>query len=183
MDAFAPRVTRRGLTLAEVLVASAIFAMLTVMTLAAYRLSFQASAKQDVHSQAYRAAMLGVGHIQRLLRGSELVAPKVGDPAATELEFQPPLKNDELLEVDQWGAPRWGASQKIRLEGTNLVHEDDAGRTRLLARLGERGEASFNQPTQGMVEIRLTSDAAGSLYEVTFKVFLANQQSPPVTRF
>lgn len=183
MDAFHPRVTRRGLTLAEVLVASAIFAMLTMMTLAAYRLSFQASAKQDVHSQAYRAAMLGVGHLQRLLRGSELVSPKVGDPATSELEFQPPLQTGDQLVVDQWGAPRWGATQKIRLEGTNLVHEDDTGRTRLLARLGQRGEVAFTQTAEGMVEIRLVSDAAGSLYEVTFKVFLSNQQNPPVTRF
>lgn len=183
MDTISARVSRRGLTLAEVLVASAIFSLITVMTLAAYRLSFQASAQQDVHSQAHRAAMLGVSHLQRLLRGAKLVAPKVGDPSASELQFQPPLKSGDLLEVDQWGAPRWGNPQTIRLEGTSLVHEDDTGRTRLLARLGDRGEVAFAQLSPGQVQIRLVSDAAGSLYEVTFKVFLANQQSPPVTRF
>lgn len=183
MDQVHQRVRRSGLSLVEVMVAGAILALITTLTLVAYQLNYRATAKQDVHSQAYRSAMLSLAHLRRLLRGAQLVQPTSGSPAQTQVEFLMPLQAGGVFTLDEFGRPRWSPPQFVRVQGERLIHVNEAGEERHLAHLGEEGEASFEHRQEGVLIVRLRCQVETAIYPAEATLYLSNHLDPPITEF
>ncbi|MEW6284496.1 MAG: hypothetical protein AB1758_38130 [Candidatus Eremiobacterota bacterium] len=146
----------RGLTLLEVLIAGAVFSAMMLAVLAIYKTALEARVKEDAGTATYRAAMLGMEHVQSQLRGSQLVEPS--DPAAPpsmQAVYRCSQKENGRVKVDAAGLPVWGETATIRMDASgNLVREDTSG-IRVLAHLGPGGSVSFHLLDPRLLEVRI----------------------------
>lgn len=161
---------RRGFTLPEVLVASAIFVLLGLMGWALMTVAGRAGRELDSQSEAFRQGSLAVARSREELRGARLVSPLSGP--ASSLEFRYPRVEGRRLVVDSEGRPDYTQQAKISQVGDQLLLEKPVGTPpRLLARLGEGGFKVERQGPMTVLVIQTTSPD-GSTFEGKTELYL-----------
>lgn len=137
---------RAGVSLADTLVAAAVFAGLLVIVVSMQMLSRKAMRKADVHTETWRAAVIGLDHVRRELRGAN-VLDIVDD--GRKVRYLRPIVSNGLLDLTAGGdvafeEPTQAHSITVSVAG-DLVCDDRATLTpRMLARLGPSGEVRFS---------------------------------------
>lgn len=137
---------RRGLSLPEVLVSSAIFCGLLVALILIERMSARALRQSEASGDTYQLAMLAVNRLKIELRGARVV--QVSDQ---EIQFQVPQVDPQgNLMVDAQGHPYWiPVDPQVRILSLNAGGElilSEGEQSKRLARLGERGRVQFSMP-------------------------------------
>ncbi|MCA9792591.1 MAG: prepilin-type N-terminal cleavage/methylation domain-containing protein [Candidatus Eremiobacteraeota bacterium] len=161
---------RRAFTLAEVLVASAIFVLLGLMGWALMTVAARAGHDLDSQSEAFRQGSLALSRSREELRGARLVSPLSG--LSSSLEFRYPRVEGRRLVVDAEGRPDYTQQAKISQAGDQLLLEKPVGSPpRLLARLGAGGFAVARQGPMTVIQVNTTSPD-GSTFEGKFELYL-----------
>lgn len=150
---------RRGGSLVEVLVTSAVFSMFLLALIGIYLASRGAYRKSDAQTDAYRQALVTVEQLRRELRGSGLDLPAVGEEG-TQLSYNVPQERNGLLVVDAGGKPVWAGQAVIRMDGERLVREL-GGRRRVLAHLGPGGSIAFRRDSPVLLHARVLAVVPG----------------------
>ncbi len=176
----------RGMTLPELLVAGSVFFMAVLAIIIIERTSGMASAKEDAHTQTYRAVMLTMEHLRRELNGAmvTLVTP-------TSLEYRSPLFDSSgeplvtLAGEHLWDPPDPDSFKIVMLTGGEVLATKPGRASRTLGHLGNAGKLTFLDldPTRSdLVQITLLAKIEDldqpknrSQFKASFKVFLANQ--------
>lgn len=175
---------RRGLTLIEVLVVSALFAGLALVLLAVYQVAVRAHAREDAQDATNRAAMLALEQVREGLRGCQVLEPNDPTaPAVGQTRFRyPRLDPNGLFQVDNRGEPVWaGLATLSSDEGGTLWLRPAEGEPRVLGRLGEGGGITFRLVEPLLLEIKLvamrphTDPIRRARSELTTRLALTNQ--------
>lgn len=174
----------KGVTLVEVLVAGTVLLLLTGALYGSLRITLAANRKSDSSSDAYRACMLGLAHLQRELRGARLESVSGSELSFRTLERDAD-NNPVVLNAD--GTPSWSSTlSRVYLdpEGRLILENAD---TRILASLGNSGSITFSQPSSNIlgVEIAARHDhdpgpgrgdvSRSNFFKARVEVFLSNQ--------
>jgi len=177
----------RGLSLPEVLVASAIFALMAIMLVATERFCRRAAGKSDVHSDTYRMVMVTLDHIRAELQPSRLVSVE-----PDHVDYKLPRMLDGELKTDGLsGTPLWwpGGSEShslsLRSDGRVIaVRLKTSGDTweQKLGDLGPRGSLEFSRPLMKLLYVKAHAeivDPGGrrqeSIYDGELKIYIAGE--------
>ena len=168
----------RGLTLAEVLVASGVMLLLMVATLSIYFQARAAQQKTDVHSDAFRTVALAHEKITEALRGSRVLQPSY-DPQnlapTTVLQLQPPqLTDDDLPQVNADGSLVRSSANELLVSEGKLTRRQGTTEQVVLA-LGAGGQVEFQRLATDLLRVRVRAQAGATVYESYSEHYLGNQ--------
>lgn len=178
--------TRAGLTLSEVLVSSAIFALLAVVLVAVQMYCSKAMLVTNDQTDTYRMAMSTLNRIKAELSPSRLT---VVDPDF--LKYKLPMRNSNgSLRLNYTGIPIWlppgAVDHMIYLDPQHQVvaaRSDNAGGVTVhhLGSLGEAGTLQFSMPINQLIEVRVHAEvlahgqSKGSRYDALIQIFPAGK--------
>lgn len=149
-------------TLLEVVVAGAIFALLSTVFFMTMKFSQRSQSKTGSKSEAQRACLSTLSHLRTELRGVQVVLPAV-ETQTPLLRFRRPLLNpDGLVIMTEAGLPSFNplpVTYTLNSDGLLLSNETPA---RVLGNLLKGGSVSFYRVSAGVLEIDLTARQAGS---------------------
>ncbi len=175
---------RRGLTLVEVLVVSAVFIVLAFLLLAIYQVAVRAHLKEDAHDTTARATMLALEHVREELRGCQVLEPNDPTaPAANQVRFRyPKLDETGVFVVDNHGEPEWAGTATMATDADgNLVLTRSEAEPRTLARLGAGGGVTFRLAEALLLEVKVVAvrpdpdPSKSARSEILTRMALANQ--------
>ena len=146
-----------GASLAEVLVAGSIFLLLSGVLYLSLRMALFADKKSESNSDAYRACLLGMTHLQRELRASKVVSV---EEDGSVLEFQVMERDDDYNPVvDSTGNPVWSSQvSKVLLDEDGRLTLERGTDRRVLAHLGDGAKLSLTQVSLKVLRIELTAE-------------------------
>lgn len=176
---------RRGLTIAEVLVSSAIFCGLLVALVLIERMSAQSLRQGEASGDTYQMAMLAVNRLKAELRGA-----RIAEVADHELRYQvPELDAQGNVVVDRLGMPQWlpvdpdVRTFNLNAGGDLILSEGD--QSKRVARLGEKGQLTFSMPASSghdLLQINVHAEIQpkdprqiSKPYDAAITLFLSNR--------
>ncbi|MCE7874866.1 type II secretion system protein [bacterium CPR1] len=172
--------SRRGLTLFEVLVASVLLGGMMIASLIIYATGLSNQRKTDSQSDSYRAVMMAISHIRSELRGSQVLYPATDSGPQTIARYRYPRMNGNLPRVDPTGAPIWAGIGTFELRDGGKLTRVNPVDARTLAELGENGSIRFERPDHRLLRVTVVADRfpndrrRKSHYEATVEIYLPN---------
>lgn len=173
-----------GITLLEVLVATAVFSIMMVAMMAIYKVSLADRDKVVAHSDTYRAMMITLDRIRDQLRGASLTAPSAVGTQTASISYLYPMVIDGEMQVDGSGRPVWAGAARLSLDAQGrLVKVDsaDPGVTQVLARLGPASSIEFELVARDLLQVRVHVERGRridaprwSQQDMTLHLFLPN---------
>lgn len=173
---------RRGLSLAEVLVAGAIFVGLAFLVLLIMTMGQRSHRLSETHSDAYRTALVALEKIRAEIRGGIVLSA-----AGPRLEYKY-IPRGEGVVLDFTGHPIYAGPAVLRLDGTVIVREEQPGpdpadlEVTQLVDLGEGGELEFEMESGRVLRVRVRAvrpdpqDRERDIaYQQSLKIYLDNQ--------
>ncbi|MBS2038199.1 prepilin-type N-terminal cleavage/methylation domain-containing protein [bacterium] len=143
------RARRRGLSLAELLVALAVFMAAMVALVMVERNSSKAAARSLTRSDSYRAAMLALTQCELELRGARFCSDEADDipdrvGVFAELPYRVHEYRDEgHLRLSFLGNPTWTPIYRLKISNQRLTTDR---LPRPLTPVGEKGWIEFTFP-------------------------------------
>lgn len=162
-----------GLTLAEVLIASALFLLVSAVLMMTLRASQGHLKKNDEHSEALRACLIAAEHLRSELGTAWVETPGIGEEAPQVVYRQPLHGTDGLVRVGPTGDIFWGPTRTVSLVNDRLMR-DQGGDQRILCRLGSGATVNFKRTSQTLLEATVVSNL-GSGFTLTRNLRLNNQ--------
>ncbi|MEW6279109.1 MAG: hypothetical protein AB1758_10825 [Candidatus Eremiobacterota bacterium] len=176
----------RGLTLAETLVACAIFSLMLMVVIHVHQTGRDAARQEELAGDTYRAAMLAVEKLHGEFRGARVESVTLPDQKV--ITYWIPRMQNGVMQILPTGEPDWEPGEPsppdpavIQVDPAGWLVRDFQGQRRRLAFLGARGSAWFDLPTGSRVlTMRITAwhrngQGRENRYEVTSRLFLGNQ--------
>jgi hypothetical protein len=172
-----------GLSLAEVLISSAIFLGISLFVIVIARLGFRSETRGQTHTDAYRETLLAMEKIRSEIR-SGIVINAVGS-TLSYLYIPPP--DPEGVPIDFTGHPEYRGPAFLELDGQKLMRREtkpgeSTPQLSQLADLGEGGELEFKMESSRILRLRVKATRSDFVnpgkrveYEQTLKVFMENQ--------
>jgi type II secretory pathway pseudopilin PulG len=146
-----------GKTLLEVLVAGAIFALLSTILVLTMRSSHSSQLKTDSKSESQRACLATLNHLRTELRGVQLALPAVGTQTPL-LRFRRPLLDpDGLVILTAGGEPSFNPTPVTYTLNSAGVLISTETPPRMLGRLFEEGSIVFNRVSAGVLEVDIVA--------------------------
>ncbi len=172
--------SRRGLTLFEVLVASILLGGMMLASLVIYSTGLANQRKTDSQTDSYRAVMMAIAHIRSELRGGQVLFPATDSGPQPTARYRYPRMKDNLPRVDSTGSPIWAGTGRFELQDGGKLARVNPVDTRTLADLGENGMISFERLDRRLLKVTVVADRfptdprKKSHYEATVEIFLPN---------
>lgn len=166
-------VRNRGLTIAEVLVASAIMIVISGIVLAVFRTTYKLHGKGENKSDLSRRINIAAARLRQEMRGARIVSPASG--VGSVLVYQLPLMEDGLMKLGPDGSLQWGTPQTMRLKSGELTVEVPSESPRVLTRLSESSSLEFDRNDDNLLIIRLVAKEGDDEYRVPMTFYLGNQ--------
>lgn len=181
----------RGLTLAEVVISTAIFLGLSLLVVVIMRVGQRSETKADVHSQADRAVLVGMAKIRAELLGGfvyNAIPATAGQPGVLEYYYVKPNQPS----IDFTGHPTYHGPVTITREETRLLRREAVPvegtddevtyEVQQLEDLGSGGEVSFQWVSSRLLKISLSATRPDPTnqdklvrYEQELKMYVSNQ--------
>lgn len=154
---------KRAFTLAEVLIASAVFLSITASLLALYRLGLGARTRHEAHQKPHRAALQCISYLRNELRVVQLIQPSDFSPGVApvqEILYRRPAF-DGPLQFDGSGTPLWALNCKLSFEADHQLWrrpEGPAPLPRSLVNLGTGGLVQFRRLNDQLLSVDIRAD-------------------------
>jgi hypothetical protein len=165
------RGTARAITLAEILVAGALMAGLSLVLFWAMLYAGAGQRKQDADTEGDRSCALAIARLEEKIQGGRVVAPVAGQTSDILLYRYPRRDASGNFFVLPGGAPQWLGPATVHLETDPqtseqlLVCDEVISPTggpplqpkQMLARLGPLGSVSFSRPTDRLLRVTVVA--------------------------
>jgi type II secretory pathway pseudopilin PulG len=147
----------KGRTLLEVLVAGAIFAVISMVMVLSMRSSRSGEQKVDAHSEAQSACLAALHHLRTEMRGVRVLLP-VPDGTGTVLSYQrPELAPDGNVVISATGDPVFLATPVNLAVGPGGLWVTDEAEPRVIGRLLDQGQVSFTRIGGQILQVEITA--------------------------
>ncbi|GMU52029.1 MAG: hypothetical protein AMXMBFR33_11750 [Candidatus Xenobia bacterium] len=172
--------SRRGLTLFEVLVASMLLGGMMLASLIIYTTGLTNQRKTDSQTDSYRAVMMAISHIRSELRGGQVLFPATDSGPQPTARYRYPRMRNNLPRVDSTGSPIWAGTGTFELRDGGKLTRVNPVDARTLAELGEDGSITFERPDRRLLKVTVVADRypndrrRKSHYEATVEIYLPN---------
>ena len=173
---------RRGISLPEILIATAVFLLISVLVVAIMSLGQRSHQRSEIHSDAYRTALIALEKIRAELAGSIVTRA-----AGSEIVYRYVPRQSEVT-IHFTGHPEYQGPATLTLDQTVLVRRESRGPSPSdleivqLADLGVGGELEFEMENSRVLKVRVkavrpdpTHPEQPKEYQQTLKVYLDNQ--------
>jgi len=144
-----------GNTLLEVLVAGAIFGLLSVVLVLTMRTNRASQLKTDAQSQTQRACLNTMNQLRNALRGVQVVIPSVGTNGSLLRYYRPVVGSDGMVVVTPAGLPSFSTTPvTLTLDSSGKLTSNETP-PRILGRLFANGSVNFRRVSKGVLEVDL----------------------------
>lgn len=162
-----------GLTLIEVMIASALFILVAGVLMFIFNVSRDRMKRHEQQSLALRTCLVTAEHLRSELETAWVESPLIGD-LNSEVVYRQPLRGaDGLVRVGPTGDVFLAPPRTINLSGGKLMR-DEGGSRRVLANLDPSATLEFKRTSQTLLEVTVSS-SVGSGFTLTRSMRLNNQ--------
>lgn len=168
---------RRAFTIAEVLVASAVFLGLAACLLLLYRMGLGARRRHEAHQQSHRAALQCISYLRNELRVIQLLEPSAFIPPAgtgarsDEMLYRRPAFAGPL-QIDGSGTPIWQETCRLRFQADKQlwrIPDNPDVSPRALVNMGSGGEVWFSRVNDRLLKVEIRADFGDPKAVVTLR--------------